>query len=116
MRRHTGADVIRKAELIHERLQAAGLPGFAVHNSNPDGTARRYEFAGWVYKGAGEACRALDAILYVMRDLALTESQRRYVARAIDVARSDEHAASLLTPTERDELLKRFGGREEPGA
>lgn len=108
--RYTMADVERKVELINSRLLGAGKEPLRVVSTNP-GDGRRYEFAGWVYKGAAEACRALDAMLYVMRDLCLTERQSAYVARAIDVARSDDEARALLSPVERDELLKHFGGR-----
>lgn len=41
----------------------------------------------------------------------LTDAEQAYVARAIDLARSDDQAGALLSPVERDELLKRFGGR-----
>lgn len=108
---YTAKDVERKATLINERLRAAGKPEMLIQSTNPDGAGRRYEFAGWVYLGAGEACRALDAMLWVMRELCVTDRQTRYVARAIDVARSDPEAAALLSPVERDELLKHFGGR-----
>jgi hypothetical protein len=69
MIRYTGADVARKVELINGRLRAAGKPEMLVQSTNPDGIARRYEFAGWVFMGAGEACRALDAVLFIMRKL-----------------------------------------------
>lgn len=111
MTRHTSADVARKVGLINARLVAAGRPEMQVQSTSPDGSTRRYEFAGWVYVGASEACRALDAMLWVMREFDLTDRQEAYVARAIDVARSDDEAAALLSPVERDELLRRFGGR-----
>jgi len=69
MTRYTATDVARKVELVNARLTAAGKPAMTVQSTNPDGSRRRYEFAGWVYLGAGEACRALDAMLYVMRAL-----------------------------------------------
>jgi hypothetical protein len=70
MTRHTSADVARKVELINGRLRAAGKPEMLVQSTNPgDGKGRRYEFAGWVFMGAGEACRALDAVLFIMRKL-----------------------------------------------
>lgn len=109
--RYTSADVERKVGLINERLMNAGKEPMFVQSTNPDGAGRRYEFAGWVYRGAGEACRALDAMLYVMRELCITERQSAYVSRAIDVARSDSEAAALLSPVERDELQRHFGGR-----
>lgn len=107
--RYTIEDVRRKADLINNRL-----PDFTVRANNPgDSKGTRYEFAGWVYLGAAEACRALDAMLYVLRELDLTAQERRYVARAIDVARSDGEAAAMLSPTERDDLLRKFGGRDQ---
>ncbi len=109
--RYTSVDVARKVALINERLIAAGREPMHAQSSNPDGSTRRYEFAGWVYVGAGEACRALDAVLFFLREFDLSEKERAYVARAIDVARSDGEASQLLDPAGRDELLRRFGGR-----
>lgn len=111
--KYTSADVARKVELINDRLRNAGKPEMLVQSTNPDGAMRRYEFAGWLYMGAGEACRALDAMLWIMRELLITDRQSKYVARGIDLARGDSVAAALLDPVERDELLKHFGGRYE---
>lgn len=113
--RYTSKDVARKVELINVRLNAAGKPDLHIASTNPDGKGRRYEFAGWVYHDASEAGRALDAMLFIMHDLCITERQSAYVARAIDVARSDREASALLSPVERDELLRHFGGRRENG-
>jgi hypothetical protein len=110
MTRYTSRDVEQKLDLINARLRELGARELFAQSSNPDGNQRRYEFAGWIYLGAGEACRALDAIMYAL-PLPLTEKQAHYVTRAIDVARSDPEAAALLSPVERDELLAHFGGR-----
>jgi hypothetical protein len=111
MRPHTKSDVRRKVDLINNVLRAAGQDELLVQITAPGDGVTRYEFAGWVYRGAGEAARALDAMLFVLRRMALSEAQNAYVSRAIDVARSDTEAARLLSPVERDELLKHFGGR-----
>lgn len=110
--KYTAKDVERKAALIDAAMREAGKDGFYIQSTNPAGT-RRYEFAGWVYMGAGEACRALDAMLVAIYAMRLSAKESEYVARAIDVARSDERAAALLSPVERDELLRKFGGRRE---
>lgn len=74
MIRYTGADVARKVELINGRLRAAGKSEMLVQSTNPgDGKGRRYEFAGWVFMGAGDACRALDAVLFIMIMMELEE-------------------------------------------
>ncbi len=41
----------------------------------------------------------------------LSEAERRYLARAIDLGRSDDEARANLSPTERDDLQRRLGGR-----
>lgn len=111
--RYTSADVARKVERINMSLRHAGKPDMLVQSTNPDGAMRRYEFAGWVYMGAGEACRALDAMIWMLNEIWIGDRKRKYVARGIDLARGDSVAAALLSPTERDELLRHFGGRYE---
>src|SRR5437868_5648499 len=93
--RFTKVDVERKVQLVNDRLTREGLPHMYFQSTNPDGSGRRFEFAGNVYKGAAEACRALDAMLAGLNVVRLTDAERAYVARAIDVARSDAEAAAL---------------------
>ena len=41
----------------------------------------------------------------------LSEAEMDYIARCIDLGRSDQQASAILPPNERDELLRKFGGR-----
>jgi hypothetical protein len=43
--------------------------------------------------------------------VALTEAEVAYLARAVDLGRSDDEARAHLSPTERDTLLRKLGGR-----
>jgi hypothetical protein len=43
--------------------------------------------------------------------LALSAAEADYLARAVDLGRSDDQARAILAPTERDDLLRKLGGR-----
>jgi hypothetical protein len=43
--------------------------------------------------------------------LQLTPRELDYLARAVDLGRSDPQASSILAPTERSDLLRKLGGR-----
>jgi hypothetical protein len=43
--------------------------------------------------------------------LALTGAEAAYLARSVDLGRSDDQARAILAPTERDDLLRKLGGR-----
>lgn len=43
----------------------------------------------------------------------VTGQELAYLARCVDLGRSDSKAARILQPTERDALLRKLGGRRD---
>lgn len=49
----------------------------------------------------------------VLKPVLISGREETYLARSVDLGRSDERASRVLAPTERDDLLRKLGGRRE---